>query len=133
MPVHHERAERGAERAATPISGLSGLEVRSKLWIERDGEVVLSDWRLALLEAVDRTGSLTRAADELGVPYRTAWQRRKESEERLGFRLVDSHSGGSEGGSSVLTEQARDLLRRYRHLTDGLEELVDRRFKQAFG
>ena len=113
--------------------GISGLEPRSKLWIERDGEVVISDWRLMLLEGIDRTGSLTRAVEEMKVPYRTAWQRLKESEERLGVRLVETQSGGAEGGGSTLTDAARDLLRRYRQFSDGLDELVDRRFRQAFG
>ena len=113
--------------------GLWGLEPRSKVWIERNGEVILSDWRIALLEAIGRTGSLTKAAEEIGVPYRSAWQKLKESEERLGFRLIDTSSGGADGGSSHLTEAAYDLLRRYHRFADGLAELVDRRFREAFG
>ena len=38
------------------------MEVRTKVWIEQDGEVMLSDWRVALLEAVEETGSLAEAA-----------------------------------------------------------------------
>ncbi|MCL5959771.1 MAG: LysR family transcriptional regulator [Chloroflexi bacterium] len=94
---------------------------------------MLSDWRVALLEAIERTGSLAKAADDLGVPYRSAWQKIKESEERLGIRLIITHSGGAEGGSSELTESAHDLLSRYHQFTDGLAELIDRRFKEAFG
>ena len=69
----------------------------------------------------------------MNTPYRTAWQRLKESEERLGFRLVTTQSGGADGGRSVLTDEARDLLRRYRQFSEGLEELVNRRFEEAFG
>ena len=111
----------------------SQLEPRSKLWIERDGAVALSDWRIALLEGVDRTGSLSKAAEEIGVPYRTAWQKLKDAEERLGVRFFDTQSGGAEGGGSVLTADARDLLRRYRQFSDGIAQLVDRRFAEAFG
>jgi len=107
--------------------------VRSKLWIEVNGKTVLSDYRAAILEGIDRTGSLAKAAEELKVPYRTAWQRLKESEEVLGLRLVESQSGGAEGGSSTLTQAARELLRRYRELTRGLDALVDGRFREAFG
>ena len=110
-----------------------GLEPRSKVWIERNGEVILSDWRIALLEAIGRTGSLAKAAEEIGVPYRSAWQKIKESEERLGFRLLDTSSGGADGGSSQLTEAAYDLLHRYHRFADGLADLVDRRFREAFG
>lgn len=133
MNIHHEDITESREARARVLTRLTGLEPRSKVWIERDGQVVLSDWRLALLQAVDRSGSLAKAAEEMGVPYRTAWQRLKESEERLGLRLIDSQSGGAEGGSSTLTEAARDILHRYRLFTDGLVDLVDRRFKEAFG
>jgi molybdate transport system regulatory protein len=124
-----ERRTRGAVASADDAKM---LEPRSKLWVERDGAVVLSDWRIELLEAIDRTGSLTKAAEEMRTPYRTAWQRLKETEERLGVRLVETQSGGAEGGGSVLTESGRDLVRRYRHFSEGLAELVDRRFRDAF-
>ena len=122
------KSERAVQRAFLP-----DMEVRSKLWIEVNGKTVLSDYRAAILEGIDRTGSLAKAAEELKVPYRTAWQRLKESEEVLGLRLVESQSGGAEGGSSTLTQAARELLRRYRELTRGLDALVDGRFREAFG
>ena len=57
----------GSERAEP-------LEIRSKIWIERRGrgDVVLSECRVELLEAIDALGSLSRAAETLGIPYRTA-------------------------------------------------------------
>lgn len=127
-----QRTDTNAQGTDVPAGDRVPLEPRSKLWIERGGKVALSDWRVSLLEAVDRTGSLTKAADELGVPYRSAWQRLKESEERLGIRLVDTQSGGVDGGGSALTEAARDLVRRYRRFTKGIAELADRRFQENF-
>lgn len=115
------------------VAILPRIEVRSKLWMEVDGVAVLGDWRAALLEAIDRTGSLAGACEEMNVPYRTAWQRLKESEERLGFRLVTTVSGGADGGGSTLTPEARDLLSRYRRFSEGIEDLVNARFREAFG
>jgi molybdate transport system regulatory protein len=108
------------------------MEARVKLWIEIDGQIVLSDWRIGLLLAIDRTGSLSRAAEALGVPYRTAWHKLKQMEQRLGVRLVASHSGGAEGGSTQLTPVARRLIERYDHFAAGLSQEVDRRFAAAF-
>ncbi len=129
------RPKHSSSDIATAVGSLDlpALEVRSKLWIEAGGGAVLGDWRADILEGIERTGSLSRAAEELGVPYRTAWQRLKESEERLGVRLVESQSGGADGGSSTLTPAARELLRRYRQFSSGMEELVNQRFKEAFG
>lgn len=38
------------------------LVPRTKLWLEIDGRIALSDWRVRLLEAVGETGSLKAAA-----------------------------------------------------------------------
>jgi molybdate transport system regulatory protein len=119
----------GTERDA------ESLQVRSKIWIERRGRggVVLSEWRVDLLEAIDATGSLSRAAERLDVPYRTAWERVKEIESELGVRLLDTASGGADGGSSRLTPEARDLCRRFRRVSGGIQEVVSRRFAAEFG
>lgn len=102
--------------------------VRSKVWVERGGEVVLSEWRVALLRAVAETGSLTRAAERLGVPYRTAWDRIKETEGRLGVRLLETESGGAEGGGSRLTDDAADLVARFERVTAGIADQIEQRF-----
>src|SRR5215212_2986834 len=111
------------------------LEIRSKIWIERRGlgDVVLSEWRVALLEAIDAHGSLSRAAQALNIPYRTAWERVKATEGEIGFRLLDSESGGLDGGGSRLTPQARDLCRRFRRVSGGIQEVVSHRFAAEFG
>jgi len=109
------------------------LEIRSKIWIERGTEVVLSEWRVALLEAIDAHGSLSRAATALNVPYRTAWDRVKETEAALGMRLLETESGGADGGGSRLTSEARDLCHRFRRVSGGIQEVVTRRFAAEFG
>jgi len=132
-PALSSGEDRSGSPQTPPAVPLADLRVRSKLWIEVNGRAVLSDYRAAILEGIERTGSLTRAAEELKVPYRTAWQRLKESEEALGLRLVETQSGGAEGGGSTLTFAAKELLRRYRELSRGLDAMVDRRFREAFG
>jgi len=126
-------AEKGAVmRGQSERDGL--LEIRSKIWIERRGwgDVVLSEWRVELLEAIDAHGSLSRAAEALDIPYRTAWERVKATEGEIGFRLLESESGGLDGGGSRLTPQARDLCRRFRRVSGGIQEVVSRRFAAEF-
>ncbi len=109
------------------------MRPRLKVWLESDdGRVALSDWRIALLEAVEQHGSLVAAAREMGVPHRTAWQKVHDIEQRLGLKLLRTSSGGASGGSSSLTDEARDLIGRYRALQAGLEELLEERFRHAF-
>ena len=109
------------------------LRSRSKVWLEQDGKVVLSEWRAELLEAIDETGSLARAAEKLEVPYRTAWYKLKEIEERLGVKLLETQSGGADGGGSRLTVEGQQLIRRFHRLGAGIAELVEERFRAEFG
>ena len=106
---------------------------RYNLWIEKDDEVVLSTWRVKLLEAIDSTGSITAAAGKMEVPYRRAWERIREMEERLGFSLLDTEVGGTGGGGAALTEDAKDFIARFRQFDLGMEVEIRTRFKDAFG
>jgi len=109
------------------------VEPKANFWIERDGEVVLSEWRVALLQAIAETGSINAAAEQMGIPYRLAWSRVREIEARLGVRLTESQTGGTSGGGTQLTQEGRDYIRRYRAFTDGLMAIVARRFEEIFG
>lgn len=108
------------------------MEPRSKFWIEKDGELVFSDWRVDLLEAIEATGSLSGAAERLGVHYRRAWGKIKEMEERLGVKLIVTQSGGVGGGGTELTPQAQEYIRKYRKFRASLKQMVSRKFQEAF-
>ena len=112
---------------------MTHLQPQAKLWIEIDGKIALSQWRVALLEAIEATGSLAKAAEQLRVPYRTASYKLREIEENLGVRLVTGQSGGAEGGGSRLTPAGRDYVRRWRVFADGLDAWVATHFEAAFG
>lgn len=109
------------------------VQPRCKIWLELDGEVVLSDWRIELLETVDATGSLALAAKRLRVPYRTAWHKLHAIEGQLGTKLLATRSGGKQGGGSRLTAEARQLIARFHRVSAGLNELVEQRFRAEFG
>jgi molybdate transport system regulatory protein len=84
-----------------------------KIWLEYRGRA-FGEGPARLLDGVERTGSLKKAASELGMSYNKAWRILQAAEQRLGFPLLDRRVGGSLGGGSYLTPQARDLLIRYR-------------------
>ncbi|MFP5213553.1 MAG: winged helix-turn-helix domain-containing protein [Acidobacteriota bacterium] len=108
------------------------MEVRSKLWLEVNGEPVFGRGRKRLLEAIDRCGSINRAAREIRLSYRRAWSYINAMEERLGIRMVERRAGGINGGGASLTAEARAFLLRYELMEKGIREAVDERFKQAF-
>ncbi|MEX1021687.1 MAG: LysR family transcriptional regulator [Dehalococcoidia bacterium] len=101
---------------------------RSKVWVERDGVVLMSDYRARLLEAVEAHGSVAAAAEALRLPYRTAWKKLREMEDAAGVPLLDSGSGGAAGGQSQLTEAAREMVAAFRRVSDPVGDDVGARF-----
>ena len=111
----------------------SPLRPRFKIWLESEtGQVALSDWRVELLEAIQRHGSLAEAARQLSVPYKTAWYKLKEMEAALGVPLLLTSSGGAKHGGAALTAAGREAIRRYRAIEAGVEGQVQGRFEAEF-
>ena len=108
------------------------VQVRSKVWLEAQGRPVLGPGRLELLKYIDEQGSISRAARLLKITYRKAWGQIKAMEGQLGLPLLEKQAGGSGGGGARLTPEARNLLSKYFRLAEGIEEEVDRRFREIF-
>ena len=106
--------------------------IKSKFWIEENGRPVFGSGRRMLLEAIDRSGSINRAAQELEMSYRKAWGALRAMEERLGVKLIERQTGGKDGGGAVLTEDARKFIKQFEELEKDLQQYVDARFKKVF-
>ena len=108
------------------------MDPKFNLWIEHNGVVVLSEWRVQLLDAIDQTGSISRAAEKMKVTYHRAWEKIHEMEEGLGYKIIDAQVGGAGGGGAELNAQGRDLVKRFRAFDAGLSDEIDDRFEAAF-
>ena len=109
------------------------LVAHVKVWVDDPrGQVALSEWRIALLEKIEECGSLAEAARQLDIPYRKAWYKLHEMQDALGGAVLLGHSGGATRGGMQLTQRAREAIRRYRRVTQGLDELIAGRFAEAF-
>ena len=71
----------------------------------------------ALCEGVRTAGSLNAATRQLGMAYSKAWRIVKETEDALGFQLLDRD--GAHG--SALTAQGNAILNTYIELKKSLE------------
>jgi molybdate transport system regulatory protein len=108
------------------------MEIKTKFWIENKGEVVLGGGKTALLLAVDRLGSIQKAADEFGMSYRHAWGVIKKIEQRAGFKMIETKLGGKDGGGAQLTAKGKAFVERTDSLLKNLQTVVEKRFKQKF-
>ncbi len=108
------------------------MRSRVKLWLEQDGRIVMSDYRLRLLGLVEETGSLAEAAERMGLSYRRAWGKIKELERNLSLPLVQSAVGGAGGGHTAITPEGRELLRRYAEFQRRVEDAVRNAYESVF-
>lgn len=70
--------------------------------------------KIALLEAIDREGSISAAGRVLGMSYRRAWDLVDALNTMLGVAAVEAAPGGYRGGGATLTDAGRNLVADYR-------------------
>jgi len=109
------------------------LRVRSKFWIEDDqGRPIFGRGRGLILEKIDELGSIRATAMELQMSYRAVWGKIKATEERLGFKLVETSRGGGRGRGARLTPEAKKLLGMFQELHRQGNTLADNLFNRIF-
>lgn len=109
------------------------MEVRSKIWLEVDGEPVFGSGREALLRSIGKLGSINKAAKDIHISYRKALSYIQSMEERLGVSLVMRKAGGKNGGGAYLTKEAERFLKRYESFEHGINDMLDKKFIEVFG
>jgi len=107
------------------------MRLAYKIWLDQDGKA-FGEGPYDLLQRVERTGSLRRAAEEVGMSYNQAWHLMRTLEGRLGFGLLERQVGGMAGGGSTVTPEARDLMRRYEAFREEARDTLDRLYAKHF-
>ena len=75
------------------------MRLAYKIWIDAEGDKTFGPGPARLLRGVRQTGSLRKAAAELGMSYNKAWWNIHTMEERLGFALLVRSTGGRPGAA----------------------------------
>jgi len=96
-------------------------ELKLKVWLERDGRFVVSDGRAKLLRKVKDTGSLSKAARDMGMSYRHAWGVMHRISQSAGGDVVRSTRGGKKGGVTNLTPFGEEILREFENKAASLQ------------
>ena len=111
------KAARDAEIASPrKRSGARGGKGQPRLKIQVDfpGGARLGPGKVALLEAIDAEGSLSRAAERMNISYRRAWLFMQQINQAFDEVAVATPEHGHGGGPARLTPFGRELIRHYR-------------------
>jgi molybdate transport system regulatory protein len=85
--------------------------------------------KIALLERIDESGSLSQAARDLKMSYKRAWQLLESLNESFSQPVAVTTTGGQGGGGASLTEFGHTLIRSYRSFDDAIQAHADRHFR----
>ncbi len=95
--------------------------LRARFWLvnPKTGEYV-GKGRVALLEAIARTGSIRQAAKEMGMSYKRAWTLVQALNALGPEPMVEKEAGGRSGGGARLTPFGERTLAVYHGLQQDL-------------
>lgn len=79
--------------------------------------------KIALLEAIEKSGSLSGAARAIGMSYRRAWLLLEELNGSFDEPATRSSVGGAGGGGVVLTPFGAELVHTYRTLERAIDAM----------
>ena len=77
-------------------------------------QIALGPGKVNLLEEIDRSGSISKAARELGLSYRRAWTLVDTMNKSFKSYLVKGYAGGKKGGGAYLTPLGKKMAETYR-------------------
>lgn len=107
---------------------ISPVAVTARLRIDFPSGASLGPGKVALLEQILESGSLSAAARTLGLSYRRAWLLLDDLNRGFGAPVATTAKGGSGGGGALLTDFGQRLIERYRAVEIAAAEQARRRF-----
>lgn len=101
------------------------MKILAKIFLEENHSYIFGPGRLDLLKATGELGSLHKAAQAMGMSYRWAWGRIRDSEKALGVPLLTQEGDGGRGKPKVLSAEARELLQWYAEMEERISAVLE--------
>ena len=106
-------------------------KIKSRIWIEADGNILLGEGRISLLKGIEETGSLTKAAKSLGMSYKKAWSLIDAVNSRAEKPVITTSIGGKGGGGAQLTPYGKSLVIAFETINKNCWEFLDEQISKT--
>jgi molybdate transport system regulatory protein len=107
--------------ATTRMKPTAHIRIR----IPHGDDFAIGPGKAVLLEAIQRTGSISAAGRELNMSYRRAWLLVDSMNRCFRKPLVDSTAGGRAGGGAHVTDFGLDVLQRFRAMEKAARAAIE--------
>ena len=101
------------------------MEISSSLTLEIFNQPFLLEKRIDLLIAVKRTGSISKAAKEVPMSYKAAWEAIESMNNLSTKPIVQRETGGLGGGGTKLTVYGENLINTYEILKSEQKKFLE--------
>ncbi|TGE26070.1 LysR family transcriptional regulator [Hymenobacter aquaticus] len=89
------------------------FRLHGRLWLEGPQDRFMGIGRLELLEKIHRLGSISRAAQEMQMSYKRAWDLVSSLNQQAREPLVSTQAGGKRGGGALVTPAGLALMQEF--------------------
>ncbi|SDR71076.1 LysR family transcriptional regulator [Gramella sp. MAR_2010_147] len=100
-------------------------KIKFKCWIEDNNEKFYGPGPNELLKRIQSEGSLSKAAEQMHMSYKKAWEMVQRLNHHSDEPLVILKKGGQHGGGAEVTPHAIMIMDQYESLQKKLAELID--------
>jgi molybdate transport system regulatory protein len=112
------------------VEKLSKYNINCRIWLIGENGTFLGMGRVKLMQEIEKTGSISKAAKKLGMSYRKAWESIDAINKEAEKPLVIKTSGGKGGGGAVLTEDGKKTIKNYLKIVKNTEAFISKQLKK---
>lgn len=105
-------------------------QVKNRIWITNSDGTFLAEGRIELLKLIDETGSISKAAKEMKMSYKKAWEMVDSMNKSAREPLMVKSIGGKTGGGSQLTNYGKDVIQKFEELKRRSRKSIDEIMKE---
>jgi molybdate transport system regulatory protein len=98
--------------------------VIGKLWIYGVEDRFFGPGRIELLEHIEKTGSINKAAKAMNMSYKKAWEMVNSMNNQSIKPLVITQTGGKEGGGAAITAEAVVLIAFFKEMHQRFQDFL---------
>jgi len=103
------------------------LKLQIRILLEQN--IAFGPGKADLLEAIEKTGSISQAAKSMNMSYRRAWQLVDTMNQCFETALVETQTGGTHGGGAAVTAIGQKVLQHYRQMEINARQTLEQDYQ----
>ncbi len=107
------------------------MKLEGRVWLKEGDKSFLGSGRIELLDRISRTGSIAKAAKDMGMSYKSAWDAVDAMNNLSDIPLVERSTGGKNGGGTTLTPKGVEIVEVFKALEKKYETFLNSIAKDA--